>query len=158
MSLFKQVDHNFAKVIFDASLTCENETTEEQGGIILEKNGEYKFQHIKNLHAGTPTAHGLYEVPSDGMKDVSALVMDGWRIYASFHTHPAFSARPSNLDTSQLFRGFKYNVIISLHTGMFSISEWIDGDFDMSLVTMYIPRSCVLEYAGDYKLAKLGIN
>jgi proteasome lid subunit RPN8/RPN11 len=109
---------------------------EEEGGIILARDGEYLFAKVKNIHTGTGQAAGLYETDQDELREkVLNRVAEGWKMYASFHTHPSFSPSPSALDLSKLFQGFKYNIISSPKTYMFSFNEWV-GE---RTITYYIP-------------------
>jgi len=111
-------------------------TIEEEGGIILEKDGEYVFVHVKNKHADTPRAPTLYETDLTELKEhVLGKVAEGWKFYASFHTHPSFSPNPSNLDLSELFTGFKYNIIYSPKLDLFSFNQWVGN----KSITYYIP-------------------
>jgi proteasome lid subunit RPN8/RPN11 len=110
-----------------AAEECSSDQQYEEGGIIFEKDGVFKFQKIENIHDGTPRGISLYEVhtPSYG-KLVSEQVMDGWKLFASFHTHPSFSAQPSMIDLDFLFKGYKYNVIYSNLTDSFAFCVWLD--------------------------------
>ena len=111
-------------------------TIEEEGGIILEKDGKYLFVRVRNKHEGTPRAPGLYETDLAELKDrVLNRVAEGWKFYSSFHTHPSFSPSPSSLDLSELFTGFKYNVIYSPKLDLFSFNQWVGN----KSITYYIP-------------------
>ena len=126
-----------AKTILQAAESCPD-AVEEQGGIILAKDGEYCFVKVKNIHEGTSTAAGLYETDQTELKDnVLTKVGDGWKFYASFHTHPKWSAVPSNLDLEKLFQGFKYNVIFSPVKEIFSYSQWLGEQS----APYYIPKT-----------------
>lgn len=122
--------------MLDASKRCAHHI-EEEGGIILNKDEEYTFVKVKNIYEGTDVAAGLYETDQS---ELSSLVLtkvgEGWKFYASFHTHPQFSPAPSSLDLGKLFQGFKYNVIYSPIMEMFSCSQWF-GD---QSVHSYIPK------------------
>jgi len=117
----------FIDVAMKAAEECSSVENYEQGGIIFEKNGEFKFHRIENIHNGTTRGISLYEVyiPYFG-KLVSAQVLDGWKLFASFHTHPSFSAQPSRTDLDYLFKGYKYNVIYSDPTETFAFCVWLD--------------------------------
>lgn len=111
--------------VLTAGDQCQH-AVEEEGGIILAKDNGYVFAKVKNIHAGTSEAVGLYETDQHELKDkVLDEVAKGWQIYASFHTHPSFSPAPSSLDMHSLFQGFKYNIIFSPRTYMYSFSEWV---------------------------------
>jgi len=115
---------------------------EERGGVILEKYGDYEFKLIKNIHTDTPVAYGLYEADRNEFGEfIIPLMTSGWKLFASFHTHPTFSATPSALDLAKLFQGFKHNVIYSVQDETCSISSW-EGEL---LKTKYIPISTLLE-------------
>jgi len=92
------------------------EDLEEHGGIILhnKNTGEYLFQYLFNSNSGTPIANGLYTADRYQYTElIIPLFSKGWRQYASFHTHPSFSPRPSSIDLNQLFVGFFNNYIYS---------------------------------------------
>jgi proteasome lid subunit RPN8/RPN11 len=136
MGLFENINHLLAKEIVEASRVC-GYSEEEQGGIILEKNGEYVFTYVKNKHRGSDMAPQLYETDLEDFKEnVAPKVADGWKFFASFHTHPSFSPTPSRLDLEKLFTGFKYNVIFATHQKMFCWAEWLSQDH---LFLYYIP-------------------
>jgi len=135
MELFTENAEGFYKVILAAQQECTH-PSEEEGGIILEKNNEFKFIKVINEHKGTPTAIGLYAA---NQKEIAALVLpnvikDQWKFYASFHTHPRFSATPSMIDHKYLFEGFRYNIIYSIVDQTFSFNSWTEND----LITVYI--------------------
>lgn len=101
-------------VIQQAMSECPG-VNEEEGGVILTRNGEYEFIKLRNKHTGTPTAVGLFEVdPKEYGEKVITKFDLGFRNYASFHTHPTgCRALPSTIDLSRLFRGFPDNFIWS---------------------------------------------
>ena len=105
---------------------------EEEGGIIFEKDGEYKFVYLENDLAGTPAAAALISFKGDFGKAIAAMDA-GWKSFASFHIHPSFSPRYSNIDYTKLFQGFKTNYIYSNMSGELAKYEW-KGD---SLLTKY---------------------
>lgn len=113
-----------------ASERCSH-PVDEEGGLILNRDNDYCYIHINNIHAATPRAVGLYEADT-GMFATSVLpkLQDGWKMFSSFHTHPRFSADPSSLDFAKLFQGFKHNIIYAplydSEPQTFSITEWID--------------------------------
>lgn len=89
---------------------------EEHGGIILvDKTGHnFEFVYINNVNTGQSLAQHLWT--GNGVEFAELIipqVRKGWKIYASFHTHPQFRAFPSNIDITQLFRGFPLNYIYS---------------------------------------------
>jgi proteasome lid subunit RPN8/RPN11 len=121
--------------MLDAAKKCSH-PVEEEGGVILQANDDYLFIKVKNIYEGTNTAAGLYQTDQIALKnDVLPRLNEGWKFYASFHTHPQFSATPSSLDFAKLFEGFKYNVIYSQRTDMFSFSQWVAN----SCATFYVP-------------------
>lgn len=127
-------DRQLIAAILAAGEQCTS-NVEEEGGIILYKDADYVFARVKNIHEGTTTAAGLYETDLEELKaHVLSRVAEGWKFYASFHTHPSFSPTPSSLDLTKLFQGFKYNVIYSPKLGLFSFNEWMDG----KSITYYI--------------------
>jgi len=114
-----------AKTLLQAVENCPH-PVEEEGGIILAKDDEYCFVKVKNIHKGTDTAAGLYETDQTELKEnVLTKVADGWKFYASFHTHPKYTPTPSSLDLEKLFQGFKYNAIYSPVREIFSYSQWL---------------------------------
>lgn len=128
--LFKNINTELARAVVSAALECGN-SEEEQGGVVVTsftpQTGEKEFRFIKVLNdkAGTPIATGLYVAnPDDFGSKVFPLLTRGWYLYASFHTHPTFSANPSSLDREKLFKGFKYNFIYSTLEKTVSCSEW----------------------------------
>jgi proteasome lid subunit RPN8/RPN11 len=136
-----------AKALSAAILSATSQCShfdEEEGGIIINKDSEYMFAKIKNIYAGTVTAYGLYETDQQELKEkVLDRVAKGWRMYASFHTHPSFSAAPSNLDITKLFQGFRYNVIFSRRNQMLSPNTWVDS----KLPSEYMPLSTVITFS-----------
>jgi hypothetical protein len=115
---------NFSRVILEAAEICGG-SDEEKGGVILEKDDSFLFVPLRNDHAGTHTAIGLYVANRAELGEkIIERIREGWRLFASFHTHPSFSATPSQLDLTVLFRGFKHNVIYSAATKTFSYSTW----------------------------------
>ena len=137
MSIYGESSDKFIRTMLDAANKCTH-PSEEEGGVIIDKNGEFEFIKLKNNHAGTSTAVGLYHADDKELNElVFPKIKDGWRFYSSFHTHPSFQATPSSLDLSTLFDGFKYNVIYSILTQKFSYSEWV-GDESM---ICYIPKA-----------------
>lgn len=88
---------------------------EEHGGIILFKNPEYEFVKLTNLNTGTEVATALWTADRDEYCKliIPKITKEGWKQYASFHIHPAFSANPSIIDLTQLFLGFPINYIYS---------------------------------------------
>lgn len=100
---------------------------EEEGGLILEKDGEHIFVHLTNSYKHTPTAFTLYETNLEEFKTkVAPKVADGWKLKASFHTHPRFYSDPSSIDVDNLFQGFKINYIYSHFDEFVSVSVWRD--------------------------------
>lgn len=141
MSLLQNINLKLAHEIGKASSVC-GQSAEEEGGIILEKDGEYQFVKVKNKNSGESIAEGLYETDiEDLQKNVFPMVKTGWKFYASFHTHPSFSATPSRLDLEKLFNGFKYNVIFASQQKVFSYSEWLPDD---RMFIYYIPLSSLI--------------
>jgi proteasome lid subunit RPN8/RPN11 len=135
MSLFKGINNSFAQEMIRAASIC-GRSIEEEGGIIMTHGTEAEFVKIRSIHVGTTTAHGLYEADkSDFGQIITPMVRDGWKITASFHTHPAFSATPSNLDLNVLFRGFKHNVIYATERNVFSYSVWTAEDLNTFYMT-----------------------
>jgi hypothetical protein len=113
---------------------------EEEGGIILEKDGSFLYVRVKNIHENTPTASGLYETDAGELTDkVISKVQTGWKFHSSFHTHPTFSPTPSGIDRHELFKSFKFNVIYSPKQDLFSFNEWIEN----KLITIYISSSTI---------------
>jgi proteasome lid subunit RPN8/RPN11 len=124
-----------------ASEECKNRS-EEEGGVILNKDDYFEFIKIKNAHADTSVAFGLYETDlSELSMRVFPKIAEGWKMYASFHTHPTFSPVPSSIDMTKLFQGFKYNIIFSPIKDMFSYSFWNNEE---SLIS-YIPKSTITQ-------------
>lgn len=125
--------------MLDAKDQCTH-PDEEEGGVILDKDGEYLFVKLANEYKGTSRAGGLYKASDSELNDlVFSRVKDGWRLHSSFHTHPRFAAMPSSLDRDKLFEGFKYNVIYSIETNSFSYSEWVNDE----ILTCYLPVKTV---------------
>jgi proteasome lid subunit RPN8/RPN11 len=117
----------FVKAIVQASVECSH-PSEEEGGVILAKAGEYRFIKIKNTHRNTATAISLYEADRVELgKCMFDMLKNGWEIFSSFHTHPQFPPYPSGVDLNVLFQGFKHNVIYApLYQEAFSYSTWED--------------------------------
>lgn len=120
------MDHSLTKAIHRFIDTCENKL-EEEGGVILKKNGEYRFIKLANTLKGTQTAIALYKVdPIEYGKLVIPLFGEGWRLYASAHIHPSFSTQYSGIDYHNLFQGFKINFIYSHRFNELSEYEWTE--------------------------------
>ena len=127
MDLLESANKPLFKEMLTAAKICQHRG-EEEGGIILAKDGEYHFVKVKNIHEGTATAAALYETDQTELKEkVLTKVGEGWKLFASFHTHPSFSPTPSSLDLRKLFNGFKYNIIFAPDMNTFSYSQWL-GD------------------------------
>jgi proteasome lid subunit RPN8/RPN11 len=130
-----------AGAIVDGVNECRHKF-EERGGVIMEKFGDYTFVFLSNVHEDSPIAYGLYEASRDEFGSrVIPLMQQGWKLFASFHTHPKFTAHPSSLDLSKLFQGFKYNVIYSDLDTLCSFSEWVAD----TITTKYIELPTLLK-------------
>lgn len=124
-----------------ASTEC-NDPLEEQGGLILNKDDEYTFVLIRNVHEGSQTAIGLYETDKQELKEkVFSRIPEGWKMYGSFHTHPCFSATPSVTDMTYLFQGFENNYVYSPKQKTFSATTW-EGD---TSTTTFMPINQIKE-------------
>jgi proteasome lid subunit RPN8/RPN11 len=123
------VNTGFLKILDMARAYGERNKEEETGGIILyrEKDKKYLWQGLPNKHAGTPTARGLYQ-PVDEIyaAKIVALFPLGWRLHASFHTHPTFPVNPSHTDLTLLFQNFNKNIIYSLSDNEIAIYIWVN--------------------------------
>ena len=128
-----------AKTILAALLCAVDECPhrlEEEGGIILNKDEDYMFVRVKNIHEATQTAHGLYETDLVELKDkIFTRMTEGWKMHASFHTHPMFGASPSSLDINKLFQGFPQNYIYSPIQKTYSLTTWKDNDWHVQFIT-----------------------
>jgi proteasome lid subunit RPN8/RPN11 len=134
-------EKTFAGVVLDAVDVCHR-FDEEEGGLILNRDKDYKFVHIDNMHSGSSHAIGLYEVsPEQFGKLVIPLMREGWKMFSSFHTHPPYSATPSNLDLGTLFKGFKHNVIYANEQRAFSYSRWC-GE---TVATVYLKLDAIIK-------------
>lgn len=130
------LDKALSSAILEATEQCMH-FKEEEGGIIISKDNTYVFAKITNVYAGTPTARGLYQTDQQELKEkVLDKIVVGWRMYASFHTHPSFPAVPSNLDMTRLFQGFRYNIIFSQIDKMLSLSSWIGSRLDTEYTSL----------------------
>ena len=133
------LDVGLLREVLRASEECVHRY-EEEGGVILENAGKYAFVKVKNKHENTQEAIALYETDlSELQEKVFLKLSEGWKMFASFHTHPSFSPTPSQLDLAKLFQGFKYNVIYAKNVDRFSFSEWIQ---DVSC-PVYVPRATI---------------
>ena len=145
MNTINHIDPGLAGEMMRAATLC-GKSSEEEGGIIIARENECEFVKVKNVHTGTMTAGGLYEASRDELSlKVISRVKDGWKFFASFHTHPTFSPSPSQLDFNKLFQSFKHNIIYSPYQGMFSWLSWIDGGPKFALY--YVPQSTVRSLA-----------
>lgn len=125
VKLFKGVNVSLARAVAAAVESCTDPVEEEGGCILASGLGEFKFMKVLNYKTGTPVARGLYVADPDAFGgEVFPELSRGWNLYASFHTHPTFTATPSTLDRKELFRGFKYNYIYSIQEKTLSYSEW----------------------------------
>lgn len=89
---------------------------EEHGGIIMfhKESGKYEFVFLHNVNTGKPLANVLWTASQDEYaKKIIPMLRKGYTQYASFHTHPQFMARPSQIDLTELFPGFTANYIYS---------------------------------------------
>jgi hypothetical protein len=114
---------------------------EERGGFILKKGNDFKFIPVMNIHTGTSISHGLYrpEPNEFGEKVLGPILYDGWKLYASFHTHPnGYSPIPSGIDVQQLFLGHQINYIYATKTDELveysKMSEFNSFDVDSEVV------------------------
>jgi hypothetical protein len=127
--------------LLTASEVCDH-ATEEQGGLILSRDESFLFVPIRNIHIGTITAVGLYETDKLELKTkVFTRMSEGWRMFASFHTHPMFSATPSVTDMTYLFQGFESNYIYAPKPQVFSATIW-EGEKSK---TTFIPKEKIKE-------------
>ena len=132
-------DKQLLATLLVAAELCQSRQ-EEEGGIILLKDDQYVFEKIKNKNSGRNEASVLYEVTSEGMQEqIFPRLKDGWKMHASFHTHPSFSTTPSSIDLGKLFLGFRYNFIYSPSGESFSLSEWIDENS----CVYYVPKKTI---------------
>jgi hypothetical protein len=151
MRLIEKINKGLARAVATATVEC-GDSKEEEGGIILTNNQssgarDYKFIKVINDRRGTLSARGLYVAnPEDFGKHVFPSISEGWNMYASFHTHPTFSATPSSLDEDKLFRGFKYNFIFSNSERTVSCSEWSPQN---DLHTVYLNIITLLYLANE---------
>ena len=102
---------------------------EEHGGIILKQGDKYDFVYLNNANSGTDIANGLFT--ADRKEHGSKVIVrfkEGWKQYASYHTHPQFLPYPSYIDMTQLFTGFKHNYIFSGLTGETMKYTWLDDN------------------------------
>lgn len=60
-----------------------------------------------------PMSGGLYEPSDEDMAKVFGFCDEGWDWVASVHSHPTFSAFPSNIDLRDLFPNQRVNAIWS---------------------------------------------
>jgi proteasome lid subunit RPN8/RPN11 len=120
-------DKSIEQALDDAIVLCGGRTDkEEDGGIILHKDGEFVFFPIRNSNTGTDVAPYLYSADRDEYaKKILPMLKKGWGQY-SFHTHPQFMPYPSNVDMTQLFPGFPDNYIYSDLTKQVYKYTWID--------------------------------
>jgi proteasome lid subunit RPN8/RPN11 len=139
MYIFRYGIESFLKAMISASVECTS-TKEEEGGIIMEKDAVYEFVRVKNVYEGTDRASGLYETDQEELSQlIFSRVCKGWKMHASFHTHPSFSPTPSSLDLDKLFQGFRYNIIWSPTHRTFSYSAWIGEESYLA----YLPISTI---------------
>lgn len=106
---------------------------EEQGGVIVRKpEGIFKFIKIENAFAGQPQANTLWLADREEYAEkVIPLFNDGWKNYASYHTHPRWPAQPSSIDLKDLFPGFPVNYIHSSLEDETNRFELIDGQWSL---------------------------
>lgn len=83
----------------------EESVLEEHGGWIIEKDGNHEFHFITNQLAGSPRANVLYIGDRhDIAKKIVKKLFGGYKNYATFHTHPQFTVRPSDIDLTAMFQ------------------------------------------------------
>ena len=100
------------------------------------------------MYEGTATAISLYEADALEFSEKAISKMkDGWQLYASFHTHPTFEARPSSLDVSTVFQGFKYNFIYSPLKKEYGCCMWLSE----SLAVITLKEEELEKYAENVK-------
>jgi proteasome lid subunit RPN8/RPN11 len=114
------------EAVTQAIVQCKD-TMEEAGGIIITKDGNFRFIKLSNRDTGTPKAGALYTV---NRNEYAMIVLPwfklGWKSYASFHTHPRWPAYPSITDYTYLFTGFPVNYIwsgVNKHVKRFAIDQ-----------------------------------
>jgi proteasome lid subunit RPN8/RPN11 len=147
------------QTLLRAAKTCQSEELEEEGGIIMANKDESEFRFIKlgNTNSGTPTAKVLWTADrNEYAKTILPMFHEGWRQYASFHTHPQFLPTPSSVDTTQLFPGFRTNYIYSRITASIVEYEYVSGDVNWIVSYSVAPEAdeiIVLQENGiDYAL------
>lgn len=93
--------------------TCCETIDEEEGGIIMVRDNDYKFVRLENNLKGTPIAKSLISFETEYGTKIIPMFKERWRCYASFHTHPRFPCYASSIDYDNLFNGFRHNYIYS---------------------------------------------
>ena len=105
---------------------------EEHGGWILRKDDAFEFHFLRNENAGTPRAQVLFIANKQdvGNGPLNKIVKHKWKNFATFHTHPQFSVKPSSVDWNFLFQNSKYNFIYSQATNQLgcSMRDGFDGE------------------------------
>lgn len=124
-----QEEPTLEDALTDAVETCwlNINDLEERGGVIIYRGEEYQFIPLTNSNTGTPIAPGLFTADRfEYAEKIIPLFKEGWRHYASFHTHPQFPPWPSNIDMNELFPGFPINYIYSGLTDKLFKYTWIN--------------------------------
>lgn len=135
----------------EAVKACNSPTKEEEGGVILFNKDDYRFVKLSNVNSGETLAAVLWTADrNEYAAQVIPLFKDGWKHYASFHTHPNFPPFPSGIDRFNLFPGFPVNFIYSPLYKMVVEYFYPQADNKLSLSqgkaysTIDIEHSCTL--------------
>ena len=126
------ITKNLSDTLSEAIRLCHDSIdperrVEEHGGWIVQKDDEFKFFFLRNDNAGTPQANVLFLANQQdvGKGPLTAMAKEGWKNYATFHTHPQFSVTPSSLDWNQMFQCCPYNFIYSPATLQLGVSHYL---------------------------------
>lgn len=121
--------YNLKNIVEQAIHECVRTDDEEDGGVILIRNGDYKWVKLKNSISGESRAKVLYVIDKYGeyVDKVISQFQHGWRLFASFHVHPQFTSQCSHIDETMLFRDFNKNIIYSGLTSETRLYQWEGG-------------------------------
>jgi len=113
---------------------------EEQGGFILKSpdKEDYEFIPVTSDMHSNPGAVGLYVANTEEFGNkILAKTIDGFKIHASFHTHPVgMRALPSSTDLSELFTSFPINYIYAPFRELNRFT-YNDGEWEMHNVLVF---------------------
>lgn len=144
MIIAKSLDQLLLAVCAQYLLAYSNQRPdqfEEEGGFILQRDGDYRFEPVRNTNTGTRKAPSLYTADCDEFAaKVCGAICEKWGCLASFHTHPpGCGPMASREDITKLFKSFPINFIFSPDMNFLVRYDYNKKDKSWNLLQIKIP-------------------